>query len=626
MLEAIRKRAGSIVVKSLFFVLVASFVVWGIGDVVRVGSRSDEVARVGDVRITPAEYGNELRRELNNLKPLLGEGITIEQARAMGISDGVLTRMISNVLIELGAKQRGVLISDELLRQRVVETKLFQGPVGFDRARFQQILYSAGMSEEAYLQSLRRDLMREQYVGSLTAGARAPGPLVDAVFAHREERRIVDVVFIPDASATGIVEPGAETLQTYYKDNGARFTAPEYRTVTLLKLDAEQIAKDTPVSDDEIKEAYESRHQEFSTPARRVIEQFVVGDEERAMRAHALLKEGRPFADVAKEIAGKSGTDLEFGPLARDQMLPELAEPTFALPVGGFGEPIRSPLGWHLVRVVKAEPAVTKTIGDVKPQLRQDVATEKAFDRLFEVANRLEDALGGGANVEEAAQRLGLPVAKMGPFDGQGRGPDGKPVAGLLAAGKFLETAFATAKGSDSPVIEAGKDGYFVLRVDAVTPAALRPFDTVKDQVRDAWLQDQRAEASKKAAEDLAAQVNAGGDLQALAQPKNLTLTTTKPVRRFRDRDSGNMPEGLIAGIFTTPVAQAVTARGADGYHVARVKAIQPADPQRDKAAYDALARQLSEGVRNDLAVELAESLKERFPATINRKALEQAF
>ena len=44
MLEAIRKRAGSLVVKILFLFLVLSFVVWGIADVFRPGGGADWAA------------------------------------------------------------------------------------------------------------------------------------------------------------------------------------------------------------------------------------------------------------------------------------------------------------------------------------------------------------------------------------------------------------------------------------------------------------------------------------------------------------------------------------------------------------------------------------------------------
>ena len=51
MLEAIRSRATSIVVKILFILLIISFGAWGIGDMIRSGTSVTKVAEVGPVEI-----------------------------------------------------------------------------------------------------------------------------------------------------------------------------------------------------------------------------------------------------------------------------------------------------------------------------------------------------------------------------------------------------------------------------------------------------------------------------------------------------------------------------------------------------------------------------------------------
>ena len=98
MLEAIRKRTASIFVKGLLGLLVVSFAIWGIGDVFRGGGGTTAVAQVGNVEIRPDQFNTELQREMNRLRTVFGGELDLERARALGLADSVLGRMINDVL------------------------------------------------------------------------------------------------------------------------------------------------------------------------------------------------------------------------------------------------------------------------------------------------------------------------------------------------------------------------------------------------------------------------------------------------------------------------------------------------------------------------------------------------
>ena len=69
---------------------------------------------------------------------------------------------------------------------------------------------------------------------------------------------------------------------------------------------------------------------------------------------------------------------------------------------------MRSPFGWHVLRVTGVEPAQSRPLDAVRDELRAALAQERAADLAFERANQVEDALAGGATLEEAAKRFGL--------------------------------------------------------------------------------------------------------------------------------------------------------------------------------------------------------------------------
>jgi parvulin-like peptidyl-prolyl isomerase len=61
----------------------------------------------------------------------------------------------------------------------------------------------------------------------------------------------------------------------------------------------------------------------------------------------------RKFEDVAKEV-NEDGTKFREGSLgifARGRMVPEFDKVAFSLEAGKVSEPVRTPFGWHLIRI-----------------------------------------------------------------------------------------------------------------------------------------------------------------------------------------------------------------------------------------------------------------------------------
>lgn len=626
MLEAIRKRSASIIVKLLSGVLIMGFIAWGASDVITGRAASVTLATVGDVDIRPGQVSSEYRREVERLRSVFGGRFTSEQARVMGVPDRVVNTIVQRTLYQLGAEDLGVVISDNLLRTEIRKNAAFRNAMGqFDRNVFQQVIRNGGFTESLYTSLLREDLIRSQYLGTIMAGAIAPDSMVEAAYRHRREKRVAEILRITDSAVTDIAEPDDTDLSAFHKDNAARFTAPEFRTLTAVTMNTAELAKEISVSEDAIRDAYENRADEFSQPERRRMQQMLLKDEETAKRAHSRLSGGADFAQVAKDEAGAEKETLDLGSLTRAEVpLPELAEAAFALKDGAISEPIKSPLGWHIVRVLGIEPARIQTIEETRTALTADLAQEKAVDSMFALANQLEDLLGGGATLEEAAGQLSLRLVKIDTIDASGRDRYGKPVDEMPGGGTFLQSAFDTQEGSESTLMETGSDGYFILRVDGVTSPALKPLDEVRVEVISAWKDQQQSKAANKKAEEVLQRLKDGEDIVALAAGMGLEVTTTAPFERAAGPGKDNLPASLIAELFKVTPRQAAMARGSGGYVVARLKEIQDLNPAADTAGLKAVKEQMTQSVSSDLLAQLGSALRQRFPVSINRRALNQ--
>ncbi|MCW5699146.1 MAG: peptidyl-prolyl cis-trans isomerase, partial [Rhodospirillales bacterium] len=330
------------------------------------------------------------------------------------------------------------------------------------------------------------------------------------------------------------------------------------------------------------------------------------------------------FAAVAKEEAGLDAGALDLGTLTRDELIAELADPVFAVAQGKVTAPIKSALGWHIVEVTAIEPASTRSLADVRDELTKTIAMDKAVDALYDLSTRLEDTLGGGASLEDAAQSLNLKLLKIAALDSLGRDVDGKAVTGMPS--ELPATAFATDVGSDSLLTDTNDGGYFIVRVDEVTPPRLEPLDAVRARVLEAAMTEKRAAAAKEAAEALAEQVRGGADMATAAADKGFKATTGKPVKRSGEGGGDGWPQQLIASVFSAEQGNTVVVDAGNASFVARVNEVRKADPSADKNGLTAIDDEMTQALRNGMLDELVGALRRRHPVKANPQVINKLF
>jgi peptidyl-prolyl cis-trans isomerase D len=245
---------------------------------------------------------------------------------------------------------------------------------------------------------------------------------------------------------------------------------------------------------------------------------------------------------------------------------------------------------------------------------------------VFETANTVEDELAGGATIEDVAQKLGLRVVKVDAMDSSGRKPDGSPVEGLIAPQQLAQAAFGLQEGSASSLTETPVGDYFIVRVDAITPAALRPLDSVRGEVVAAWQAEQRAQRAAKWAEDIAGRLRAGSTMQDIAALLPGVATDVTPALTRDGRERGQLPPALLEQLFTLSQGQVATAPTRDGQMVIRLQEIQNADPAAAGAQVAQLRQSVQQAMVGDLLAQFTEGLRQRYPVTINQTTIDTMF
>jgi peptidyl-prolyl cis-trans isomerase D len=618
MLQTLRKSVGSFVIKILFGLLVLSFAVWGIGDTFLFSRAGNTVAEVGDREISVRELDSAFRSEMERLRRF---NIDEQQARQLGLLDQILERLISATVFDEAAQKMGLVVGEQAIQQRI------RSQFGQDVTpqQLETILRNNGLSEGQFVSQLRTEIKRTDYLGTLTDGTEAPQILVDRLYRWRGEKRSASILTVPVDPASPVPTPTDAQIDEYYKAHAADFTAPEFRALTYVFLDPKAVAKTLQIPDEKLREGYEARLPQLSVPEKRTVQQMLLSDRAAADKAVERLRKGDDFIAVAKEVAGQDESATRLGTVAMSDLPAEIADAVFRLAPDAVSDPVDGPFGLQIVKVTAVQPGRTPSFEEVRAELAEETAREQAIDTILAMTNKLEESLGTGASLADAARELSLTLQKIPAVDSEGQTPDEKPVADIPAA-PFLKVAFETKQGQDSLLIETDDNGFFVLRVDSVQPPALKPLETVRAMVVEDWTSDQRWQTARQKAEKIVERLNNGAKIADIAKELDLDLRESGAFTRQGEGAPVNMPSSLIADLFAGAVGRAALADGVGGVNVAQLAAVAPAKPGGDKQAVDSLKRSVGFGIANDIAAQLVDALKDRYGVSVNQSAIRENF
>lgn len=155
MLKMMRKHAKYFYV--LFFMIIISFIGWGVGTVDKTGG-GEILAEVGKYKITAEEYWRTYDRVFRFYREIYKDKFDEEMEKKMNLKEKVLDSMIDDRVLLTDAKEKGISISDEELQESIVHETFFMRNGVFDKNVYLNRLKLNRITPEAYESSKRQEL------------------------------------------------------------------------------------------------------------------------------------------------------------------------------------------------------------------------------------------------------------------------------------------------------------------------------------------------------------------------------------------------------------------------------------------------------------------------------------
>jgi peptidyl-prolyl cis-trans isomerase D len=630
MISAFRRYLDTWVVRGFFFIMVLSFITWGVGDVVRMIGTTTWVAKVGDRTIEGQAMQAELQRAMATATRNLPPGQEASPELRQRVGNETLQRLITQAAFANELRDLRIVTPDAAVAEAARAMPAFKGSDGqFNRQQFEAVLQSNGLTEARFMELVRSDLAQRQVMGAITAGVAAPVAEIDPLYATEFERRSADMVEFPINAAPAPAAPDEAVLQRWYDNHPDLYATPEYRKIKVVELSPQSLAKDIPITDQELRDAFEQHKSDYITVGKRSTEVISTQDEAKAQALAAQWRGGADWDAMQKAATAAGASAVTFDDATETQFPdPDLGKAVFAQPTDAVSDPVKGALSWFVVKVTKATATSETTFEQAKDALRDRVLADKAADLMYDRANKVDNLLANGTSLDELPGDIGL-IAVTGTLDSAGDTPDGSPApipgpAELKAA--IIAAAFQTAKGDPPRLTEVrtpsvGGSAYYALTVEDITPPGEKPFDSVKPRVLEDWTQDQQRHTQEVAAAAMLSRVKGGESFSDAATVAGVTPHITPAVNR---QGGEGMPPELLRVLFGLKSGEPTMVETAESYIVAVPAEIIEPDAKADQAGYAQARQAINRSMASDVSNIFTEAVRERANPRINQANVDQ--
>ncbi len=623
MLDIMRQKAQGWGIKVLFGIIILVFI-FAFGMSGFNGNTDPVIAYVNDEPIPTQEFVKVYRQTAEMLREQ-NPKIDPDQLQSPEFKKAILNQLVNSKILESEAKRLGIGISNSELYYEISKIPAFASSDGkFDKSLYQRYLQSRQMSAATFEQDMRNSNLIQKIQEYVAVPAAPTEAEARALFNWAGERAQIDYYYVSGADFLDKTKVTDSEIEAYYKANPKNFTIPASSVVKYISFTPEELAVYEDVSPEEMNKYYAANKDNYKQDAQVKARHILILADEKANpeeikkakakidKIYAKAKSGQDFAKLAKKYSeGPSKTKGgELGWFSKGSMVKPFEEAAFKLKKGEISEPVRTRFGFHVIKVEDTREAGQKSFDQVKSEIKNTLAQEKASDSISAKLDHALDLIASGMKLDAVGTELGIAVQKS----------EKATLQNLTRAFGMTEDAaksiIALPKGNTTEMPIAVDNGYLIAEKVDETPASLRPLDEVKKDIKEFLSQKQAMMLAKAKATIVMGKLStpATADQEFTSIKKDLKTSESFGRDGFIPGLGMNpkLAETAFASTKDTWMQQAFELPG--GYIVARLdELIPPSDEtweSQKQAILASLERQQANEIINSFMQELRSKAK----------------
>lgn len=637
MASKVRSGLSSILVSALFGLLIASFAIWGVGGGMFISS-SRVVATVGETNIATEDLKRNVETQARQYQQQYGAAVSTQDIiLGLQLHQRTLQQMITSAALTDDAASLGLRGSDTQLSKEMLKIDQFQ-PIKkgvIDRETMMQTLQNAGLTYKKYIADTKHIIAQEQLINAVTAATPVPRILAEKLYSFRSETRSAILLSLPGSIIKSLDSPAEGELEDYYNIQKEAYMAPEYRSYNYVLLTPESFEDKVEISEDALREEFDYKQSEYSTPASRTMQQVSLETEEAAQLFIKRVNSGEDFAKVAVAMSDFTEEEITLPTSDYEQVeadfSKETADVVFALSIGEVSGALEGPAGWSFFKIVDLTEGSSTSFEDVRSQLQDAYVKDQAINLLYEFTQKVEEVLSEGGDLTEVSSQLNIPMATLTEVDAQGRDKDGKNSILTEVGRTILGAAYQSEIGDflELKDINTNADDrrmYMLELADVIDPAQ-KPLEAVQSELLARWETEKRQKEIGEIAEAALERIRNGESSEALALELDGTSYTAKNIRRSDNTNSNISPNlrRLIFSMKINDIDMEVAADG-NGYIIAKLDKVKPGDIEANQGQIDVILAELETSMGNELMAQYQVDLGKRLEIVVNQPVFEQTF
>ncbi|MCM1324046.1 MAG: SurA N-terminal domain-containing protein [Acetobacter sp.] len=530
MISKLAKAKDNWFFKIISIAVAVSFVsLFGVTGYISTASQNQTVVNVNGEKTSQSEFSYRLQKELSAIKGIAGEDFEITDEMRNTLAEGVLRQIVNESVIDQAMVKYGIHFPKAFVQQVIFNRPEFMNPANgqFHPELFKRYLSSVGMSENEYVASIKRMMAQKLLVADMVADFGVPQVLSNAIHKMDNQRKSFKYVTISPADIKIERAITEDEIRQYYDDFSENFTIPETREAEVLFIPNEIILKKFAASDEMVEDYFKQHKKELDQPEKREVLQMVFTDKAIAEKAFEQVKNGKIFADVAKELKAENAAEPTLGLVSQDELADDLANNVFDLE-------LHTPTllevadSWQVISVKNVIPAKEAVFAEVKQEIIELLQNENLYDALREAKAEIDDASNAGKSLTEIGAMYAVqPIVIK---DIREETPVTETPESLQTL-DFNEIVFSYGQDEVSSA-EEFDDGVALVKVIKIIDAHLPEMDTIKEQIIALWSVQEKNALAKEMAENIINDTEDGSELADAAKARNLEIFRSEPLSR----------------------------------------------------------------------------------------------